>query len=61
MFCRLQSKSHPLLRLSHKNIDADAINSCWHQFKAHQSGNRPLAGDDLADEKEVHVEGLRFA
>jgi len=31
--------------------------NCWHQFKAHQSGNRPLAGDDL-DEKEVQVEGL---
>ena len=57
MFCRLQSKSHPL-HLSLTKIDADGMNSCWHQFKAHQSGNRPLAGDDLADEKEVQVEGL---
>ena len=56
MFCRLQSKSHLLSPCFDKNTDADSMNSCWHQFKAHQ--NRPLAGDDLADEKEVQVEGL---
>ena len=59
MFYRLQSKSHLLPPYFDKNTDADdGMSSCWHQFKAHQSGNRPLAGDDIADEREVHVEGL---
>lgn len=58
MFYRLQSKSHPLPPPLDKITDANCLNSCWHQFKAHQSGNRPLAGDDPADEKEVQVEGL---
>ena len=58
MFCRLQSKSYPLPPYFDKNTGANSMNSCWHQFKAHQSGNRPFAGDDLADEKEVQVEGL---
>ena len=58
MSCRLQSKSYPLPPRSKKTMDADGMPSCWHQFKAHQSGNRPLAGDDPADDKEVQVEGL---
>lgn len=58
MFCRLQSKSHPHPPCYDGNADADDMRSCWHQFKAHQSGNRSLAGDDPADEKEVQVEGL---
>ena len=58
MFYRLQSKSRPLPPYFAQDTDANPMNSCWHQFKAHQPGNRPLAGDDLADEKEVQVEGL---
>ena len=54
MFCRLRSKYHLLQSYFHKNTDANGMDSCWHQFKAHQ--NRPLAGDDLADEKEIQVE-----
>ena len=50
--------SHPLSPFFDRDTDADVLNSCWHQFKAHQSSNRPLAGDDPADEKEVQVEGL---
>ena len=56
MFCRLRSKNYLLQPYFDKNADANGMDSCWHQFKAHQ--NRPLAGDDLADEKEVQVEGL---
>ena len=50
--------SHPLPPSLDNSTNANCLNSCWHQFKAHQSGSRPLAGDDPADEKEVQVEGL---